>query len=97
LNYSAPVLAFKTWWPTALTPDTNQTCDSDRFHDAGSIVCDSAGRILKERFCLPFRATLRKLRPEDMFETWVSKRGEKPSVRNLMEIVPQQLYNSKRK
>lgn len=38
-------------------------------------VCGSAGYVLKEHFCLPFRATLRKLRPEDMFETWVSTCG----------------------
>lgn len=36
---------------------------------------DGAGRVLKECFCLPSRATLRKLRPEDMFETWVSTGG----------------------
>lgn len=38
-------------------------------------VCGNAGCVLKEHFCLPFRATLRKLRPEDMFETWVSTFG----------------------
>lgn len=69
------MLAFKMWWLTALTPATNQTCHSDLFRDTSSIMCDGAGCVLKERFCLPFRATLRKLRPEDMFETWVSTCG----------------------
>lgn len=69
------MLGFKMWWPTALTPATNQTCHSDLLHGAGSVMCDGAGHVLTEHFCLPFRATLRKLRPEDMFETWVSTRG----------------------
>lgn len=75
-----PLLSFRTLWLTTLTPAINQTCLSDLLHDTISIMCDGAGCILKERFCLPFRATLRKLRPEDMFETWVSMCGEKPCV-----------------
>lgn len=74
------MLAFKKWWLIALTPATNQTCHGDLFCDAGGIMCDGAGCVLKERFRLLFRATLRKLRPEDMFETWVSTRGGKPCV-----------------
>lgn len=58
-----------------LTPDTSQACHGDLSRDADSVMCGSAGYVLKECFCLPFRATLRKLRPEDMFETWVSTCG----------------------
>lgn len=66
------MLAFKMWWLAAVT---SQTCHGALFHDADSVTCGSAGYVLKEHFCLPFRATLRKLRPEDMFETWVSTCG----------------------
>lgn len=72
LTYSASILAFKMWW---LTPATSQACHGDLSCDADSVMCGSAGCVLKECFCLPFRATLRKLRPEDMFETWVSTCG----------------------
>lgn len=63
------------WWLTVLIPATDQMCHGDLDLDTNSVVCDGAGRVLKEPFCLLFRATLRKLRPEDMFETWVSTCG----------------------
>lgn len=64
------------WWLAVLNWDINQMWHSELAHDSGSVVCDGAEYIFKEPFLLLFRATLRKLRPEDMFETWVSTRED---------------------
>lgn len=71
-----PRLAFEMWWLAALNWDISRMRPSELAHDSGGVACDGAGYILKEPFCLLFRATLRKLRPEDMFETWVSTRED---------------------
>lgn len=78
-----PRLAFKMWWLAVLNWDINQMWHSELAHDSGSVACDGAGYIFKEPFFLLFRATLRKLRPEDMFETWVSTR-EDEALRPLL-------------
>lgn len=71
-----PRLAFEMWWLAALNWDISRMWPSELAHNSGGVACDGAGYILKEPFCLLFRATLRKLRPEDMFETWVSTRED---------------------